>query len=323
MNKNFRTMDTIEYAGVSRYQGLQVLLSGKLGTWGPFRNVNTNVTYAFSRFNASSTDQDFLFAAINNDNLTSFYGPSNLDRTHQLGVSFIADLPAHFRISTTTEYRSNEASIGIFDQAGPDAAGEIFISDFNGDGTIGDPIPGTNRGDYGRKIRSGTDLNRVLNKYNSSSGGILTPAGQALVNAGLFTQPQLVALNATTPKVDAQCDPTINPSAPVNCIQLASSGQINNPNFYTTDVRLSWRYSFAERLTIEPMVDIFNVLNRMNGVGTGSDGRGGNTALDGTLSTASGSINGTTHIPERVGAGSGSFSSGTPRAFQFGIRVSF
>ena len=317
-NKNFRTMDTIEYAGVSRYQGLQVLLSGKLGTWGPFRNVSTNVTYALSRFNSSSTDQDFLFAAVNNDNLTSFYGPSNLDRTHQLGVSFIADLPWNFHFSTTTQYRSNEASLGIFTSPG-EAAGEIFISDFNGDGTVGDPLPGTNRGDYGRKVHA-KDLNKVLMKYNSTYGGTLTPAGQALVNAGLFTQPQLVALNATTPQVVADCNAA---SAPANCIQTAPAGQIDNPNFYTTDIRLSWRYTLGDRLIFEPMADCFNLLNRMNGVGTGSDGRGGNTALDGVLSTAGGSINGTTRIPQRVGAGSGSFSSGLPRAFQFGIRVSF
>ena len=140
VNKNFRTMDTIEYAGVSRYQGLQVLLAGRLGNAGPFHNMSTNVTYAFSRFNSSSTDQDFLFAAINNDNLTSFYGPSNLDRTHQLGIAFITDLPYHFHFSTTTQYRTNEASIGIFASPGSDTAGEIFLSDYNGDGTVGDPL---------------------------------------------------------------------------------------------------------------------------------------------------------------------------------------
>ena len=208
--------------------------------------------------------------------------------------------------------------MGIFTSPG-EAAGEIFISDFNGDGTVGDPLPGTNRGDYGRKVHA-KDLNKVLMKYNSTYGGTLTPAGQALVNAGLFTQPQLVALNATTPQVVADCNAA---SAPANCIQTAPAGQIDNPNFYTTDIRLSWRYTLGDRLIFEPMADCFNLLNRMNGVGTGSDGRGGNTALDGVLSTAGGSINGTTRIPQRVGAGSGSFSSGLPRAFQFGIRVSF
>jgi hypothetical protein len=40
------------------------------------------------------------------------------------------------------------------------------------------------------------------------------------------------------------------------------------------------------------------------------------------LSGGPGSINGTVGTaPLRVGSGSGSFSSGTPRAFQFGIRV--
>ncbi|MBS1851914.1 MAG: TonB-dependent receptor [Acidobacteria bacterium] len=303
-NKNFRSMTVIEYAGVSRYQALQAALTGRIGSYGPLRNVTTNVTYALSRFNSSSTDQDFLFAAVNNDNLTQFYGPSNLDRTHQLGVAFSFDLPAGFRFSTISQYRTNEASTGIFAQS-TDASTDIFINDFNGDGTVGDPLPGTNRGAYGRKVHA-NNLNDLINSYNNNVAGTLTPAGKALVDAGLFTQSQLEALGAVAGSLDP-----------------APAGQIDNPGFYTTDFRLSWTYKLAERFQIEPMVECFNVFNRMNGVGTGSDGRGGNTALDGILSGAVGSINGTIHAPQRVGAGSGSFSSGLPRAFQFGIRVSF
>jgi len=87
-------------------------------------------------------------------------------------------------------------------------------------------------------------------------------------------------------------------------------------------VRLSWQYKFKERIVVMPWADCFNVFNHDNTVGTGS-GSGGNTALDGTLSGARGTIGGTTALFTRVGAGSGSFSSGQPRAFQFGIRVSF
>ena len=92
-NRNFRQMSVIEPVGLSRYQGLQVLLTGKLGTWGPFHNASTNVTYALSSFKTTSLDQDFLDQAVTNDNPTAFYGPSNLDRRHQVGVSFLTELP--------------------------------------------------------------------------------------------------------------------------------------------------------------------------------------------------------------------------------------
>jgi len=68
-----------------------------------------------------------------------------------------------------------------------------------------------------------------------------------------------------------------------------------------------------ERLTIAPSVDCFNIFNKNNTQGP----------LSGILSDGPGTINGTPSYFTRVGAGSGSFSSGQPRALQFGIRVSF
>lgn len=311
-NPNFRQMTVIEPVGLSRYQGLQTLLSGRIGNAGPLRNLTVNVSYTLSRFDASSLDQDFLDNAVDNDNPTGFYGPSNLDRTHQIGATFLFDLPAGFHLSTTTIYRSNEPSTGMF-LPGSNGASDIFEDDLNGDGSVldvpsgeGDPLPGTNRGAYGRSVHA-SDLVSTLNHFNSSVAGGLTPAGIALVNAGLMTQAQLQSLGAVIPQVT-----------------VPTAGIVNNPNFYTTDLRLSWAYHPIERISIEPMVDAFNIFNRDNRVGQSTLGRGGNTAFDGILSGAPGSINGENFkAPQRVGSGSGSFSSGTPRAFQFGIRVSF
>ncbi len=308
-NKNFRQMTVIDPVGLSRYQGLQVLLSGKIGTWGPFKNASTNVTYALSSFKTTSLDQDFLDNAVTNDKPTAFYGPSNLDRRHQVGVSLITELPFHFRFSTTTQYKTGEPS-SMYLPTGSGAE-DIFEDDLNGDGSVlnttgGDPIPGTGRGAYGRSVHAG-NLNQVLNNFNNNVAGTLTPAGKALVNAGLFTQTQLTELGGVIESVPLALSPT------------------NNPNFYTTDIRLSWRLSIKDRLSIEPTAEAFNIFNRDNRIGQSSIGRGGNTGFDPILSGGSGSINGTVGplAPLRVGSGSGSFSSGTPRAFQFGIRVSF
>jgi hypothetical protein len=311
-NTAFRNISVIESGGLSRYSALQVLLAGKLGTWGPFKNASTNITYTLSRFNASSADQDFIDSANTNDNPTAFYGPSNLDRTHQFGFSILTELPLGFRLSSTTIYRSNEPS-NLFLATGGSPE-DIFENDLDGDGSIydgtlgGDAIPGTNRGAYGRGVNAG-NLVKLLNNFNNTVAGTLTPAGKALVDAGLFTQDQLAALGGTVTPVSI---PTLKP--------------VNNPNFYTTDLRLSWHYAVKERLTIEPMVDIFNLLNRDNRVGQSTLGRGGNTGFDPVLSGGPGSINGDNEggrAPLRVGSGSGSFSSGNPRAFQFGVRVSF
>jgi hypothetical protein len=307
-NRNFRQMTVIEPVGLSRYQGLQFLLTGKLGTWGPFKNASTNVTYALSSFKTTSLDQDFLDNAVTNDNPTAFYGPSNLDRRHQVGVSLLTELPFGFRLSTTTQFKTSEPS-SMYIPTGNGAV-DIFEDDLNGDGSVlnttgGDPIPGTGRGSYSRTVHAG-DLNKVLTAFNANVAGTLTPAGQVLVNNGLFTKDQLTALGGV-----------------VESVPLAFS-PVDNPNFYTTDLRFSWRYSFRDRLSIEPTAEVFNIFNRDNRIGQASIGRGGNTGFDPILSGGPGSINGTVGTaPLRVGSGSGSFSSGTPRAFQFGIRVSF
>jgi hypothetical protein len=286
-------MGVIEPDGVSRYQALQAQLTGKLGNLGPFRNITTNVSYALSRFNASATDQDFLSIPVNNDVPTQYYGPAGEDHLHQLGVSLIMQLPLHFQFATTTYFRSNGPSNVFLAANGTNA--DVFTSDLNGDGTVGEPLPGTNRGSFDRSFGV-AGLNKLIAKYDANFAGTLTPAGQALVDAGLFSQDQLVALGGVAQSVD-----------PV------ATNQKDNPLFYTTDIRLSWIWKIRERLSIAPSVDCFNIFNKTNTLGP----------LDGKLSGAAGTISGTPAYFARVGAGSGSFSSGQPRAFQFGTRVTF
>jgi hypothetical protein len=196
-------------------------------------------------------------------------------------------------LATTSYFRSNGPSNPSLSPNGN--AADIFTSDLNGDGTTGDPLPGANRGSFDRSFGV-SGLNKLIATYNATVAGTLTPAGQALVNSGLFSSDQLIALGAVAQAVDP-----------------ASADQKDNPLFYTTDVRLSWHLKIRERLTISPTVDCFNIFNKTNTQGP----------LSGILSDGPGTINGTNAYFTRVGAGSGSFSSGQPRAFQFGIRVSF
>jgi hypothetical protein len=151
-------------------------------------------------------------------------------------------------------------------------------------------------------LGNAVDLNRAIDAYNASQAGQLTPAGKALVNAGLFTEAQLKALGAVSPRVTR-----------------APAEQVNLDSFITTDVRLTRPFKlWGERIRIEPALEIFNLFNVANYDLPGNK-------LTGTLNAMPGSINGTTaaNRPNRAGFGSGSFALGIPRAWQLAVRVSF
>jgi hypothetical protein len=99
--------------------------------------------------------------------------------------------------------------------------------------------------------------------------------------------------------------------AVLTSVQPAPAGLVNNDWFYNTNIRVSKVFKIRERLAIEPMVECFNIANYA----------WLNTSLDGGFGDVNGTPKG--REPTRVGQGSGSFSPGIQRAFQFGIRVSF
>lgn len=304
VNPNFRGMGFIQSLGLSTYNALTVNLRGRLGSFGPFKGMTGNISYALSRFESSGGDQEFISGSAFNDAPTRFFGPAGLDRTHQFSMGLLVDLPARFKLSTSTRITS-ALSQSAFISCTDCGAAEIFLSDLDGDGVFEDPLTGTNRGAFGRSVKDGQALNALIGAFNQQvSNGSLTPAGSALVSAGLFTQAQLQALGAT-----------LNGGAPVS---LAPADQVGLDSFINTDVRLAWAYKIKERVEIQPMVEVFNLFNIANFDTPGN-------RLGAFLDGSPGSINGTSPNlrSNRYGLGSGSFAPGIPRAFQFGIRVGF
>ena len=185
--------------GRSVYNGLQTKLVQSLGR--PFkgiRSLNFQVSYAISRFENSggaqpavpiNSDQEYGVAAIDGANPNRFFGPSVLDRTHQLSFGGSADFPRGFRVSILSHFWS-PLSTSLVVPATNLGPGEIFRTDFTGDGTFPDLVPGTHVGSFDRGI-SGSNINRVLSNYNNTTALNLTPAGQLLVQNGLFTPAQL------------------------------------------------------------------------------------------------------------------------------------
>lgn len=101
----------------------------------------------------------------------------------------------------------------------------------------------------------------------------------------------------------------------------APAGQLANPPSLNFGTRLGWELkpsklwkSVPESITLEPTISIYNLFNFAN-----------YHSLDGTLNGAALSPNGTTreNRTNKVYMGSGIFSFGAPRTFEWGFRVTF
>jgi hypothetical protein len=309
--------------GRSVYNAMDVKLVDNVKN--PFRGVkylNFQFAYSLSRFtntgSATSTgpsggDQDFVNAALDNRNPLRFSGPSALDRTHQFSFGGYADLPGRFRLGTIFHFDSPLASLLTVPNTGL-GAGEIFRTDFTGDGTFGDPLPGTKVGSFMRGISPG-DLATVVNNYNTNIANTPTPAGQVLIANGLFTQTQLQELGAVAPVITYT-------DANGNTIPGVIPGEVGLTWLKTFDMSLAWigKVNIKEReITIQPSASVFNLFNFAN------FNIPGNT-LSGVLNGGAGSANGTTYANAtslRIGVGTGVFSLGAPRTIEFGLKMTF
>ena len=309
-------MGFLQPIGRSVYNGLQLKWTDNVKQ--PFRGVrglNFQVSYALSRFDnsggapgtdravtAGTSDQDFIIGALDNSQPNRYFGPSVLDRTHQVSFGGYADLPGGFQFSLISHFYSPLSTTLIVPNTAI-GAGEIFRTDFTGDGTVQDPLPGTHEGSFDRGVNA-SNLNNLINAFNGTVNQV-TPAGQTLISSGLFTLSELQALGGT-----------INGGGK---LATAPPGQVNLDWLRAFDMTLSWNYNIKEKLTIRPSVGFYNLLNFANFDLPGS-------ALSGALNGGTGSVNGTDyagHFTNRAGAGTGLNSLGTPRQIEFGLRVTF
>lgn len=283
--------------GRSTYTGVQVKLTARKDHPLPgISSSNWQIAWAGSRFNtmAFSGDQDFINTAWDFNNPTKYYGPGSLDRTFQLSIGGSFQIAHGPMISLATHFASPLASsLYLENQSRP---GEIFFTDLTGDGQTGDPIQGYKIGTFGRGV-DGSNINTVINAYNSTYGGQLSPAAQALVSAGLMTQAQLVSLGGV-----------------LDTVQNAPANQFSNTWFKAFDLKLTWPIKLGERVRLEPSIAFYNLFNFANF-----------SAIDGQLNGSDGSANGTLVRSNtlRTGVGTGVNTSGAPRQMEFGIRITF
>ncbi len=278
------------------------------------KNANLQIAYSLSKFvnpgganpnpqpanYQQYSDQDFVIGAVDNANPMRFMGPSTLDRRHQLSFGGSFDLPWGFQTGIIGHFYSPLATPLVVPNSGL-GNGEIFRTDFTGDGTVQDYVPGTKNGSFMRGI-SASGLTSVISNYNQTVAGQATPAGQVLIANGLFTLSQLQGMGGVAPTL---------PAPIADSVGLAWLKDI--------DMSLRWKYRIKETVTIEPGIGFFNVFNFANFDLPPN-------VLSPYLTGAPGNIGATNYLGTqnvRVGAGTGVYGLGAPRTAEFSLKLTF
>jgi hypothetical protein len=326
--------------GRSVYDGLQVGLRSNVDH--PFagvKHLNYQISYAFSRFendvptggSSISGDQDFLATARDFRNPTKFFGPAGQDRTHQLSFGPIFDLAKSFQFSAIGHIDSPLPLTLFLPKAGAGGTGDIFIDDVTGDGTIGDVVPGSNVGAFGHSVKA-SGLNRFISGYLSKNGQQLTPAGQAVVGAGLMTQADLTALGGVTPGACPASQVGLLANGLIPCINSAPAGATGLGWLKSIDLRMGWAYKIKERVTLQPAVTFYNAFNFANfdgpanlpsGTLAGNAGLNVNALTKFSASAFAAGACADCKSGTRITPGSGTFSLGAPRELEFALKISF
>ena len=299
------TLDMLQPVGRSVYNGLQVKLVQRVDKPLPgVKNMNFQFSYSLSKFVSQVQDQDFINLATNNDNPLQFTGPNGLDRTHQISFGGFFELPWYTRVSLIGHFYSPlPGNLLLPEQTG---GGEIFATDWLGSGlgsnAPGEPVPGTQIGQF----MHGTDINgleNIINNYNNTLAGTLTPAGQQLVSNGVMTQAEMTQMGWVMPTL-----PGVAP------------GALNFPWLKAFDMSLAWPIPLLKegRLRITPSVSAFNLFNFHNAFlpGNLASFTLGNPNSIGMVTKA-------TQAPFLASFQSGTYALGAPRQFEFGLKIDF
>ncbi|MEO6817873.1 MAG: TonB-dependent receptor, partial [Edaphobacter sp.] len=310
--------------GKSGYDALQVVFRQQSAHPAPgVMSSNLQVSYSLSRIistanpainngNTGIGDQFFSSPSYDYDNPTAYMGRNGLDHTNQISFGGSATLKYGPQIGIIGHFYSAAASDLNLDNAGTSggASAGIFQSDVTGDGTIGDLVPGTNPG-YFMHQYNGKNLNKLINQYNATQAGSLTPAGKALVSAGLFTQQQLLA---------AQAD-----QQPIAPVQESIGPQ--NAFYRNLDINFSYPIRLGrlrEGMSLVPAIAFYNVGNFSN-FHDYSNGTLANTST--AQGDTTGLLNGPNsfagHDQNRVQRGSGTSDIGGPRSTEFQLKLNF
>ena len=300
--------------GRAGYDGLQFNFRQQVAS--PVRGIsesNLEVSYSYSKFvsnigaNSTGNNSDVFFngQAYDFDQPSRFSGFGGLDHRHNLAFGGSATVLHGPQIALIGHIISAAPFNLTLDNVNTEASGQIFTTDWTGDGTIGDLVQGTNPGAYMRGVH-GNSLNKLINTYNGRYANTPTPAGQQLLTNGIFTSQQLQALGGVQ-----------QPIAP------APAHAFENPMFRQVDASVLYPFKLpflGEGRRLEPGVALYNVANFGNY--TLPTNFGALTA-DGQPNFVNGPNDFATKNPDRTTRGAGTFAAGTPRSIEFQLKFVF
>jgi hypothetical protein len=306
-------LDMLNPVGRSVYNGLQVKLVQNVKN--PLRGIkssNFQFSYALSKFVSQVQDQDFINLATNNDNPLQFTGPNSLDRRHQISFGGTLVLPWYTQLSLIGHFYSPLPQNILLPEL--TSGGEIYATDWLGSGLgsngTAEPVPGTQIGQFQRGTNV-AGLQNVINTYNGTYAGTLTPAGKQLVNNGVLTQADMTALGWVMPS-----------------LANVAPGALNFPWLKSFDLGMAWPIPVWRegRVKITPSMSVFNLFNFHNAFLPGNlplpnllpGGAGGTLA-----SNVIGGVTGPTQTPYLASFQSGTYALGAPRQFEFGLKIDF
>jgi hypothetical protein len=301
--------------GHAVYDGLQTSIKQDLNIpYFAFRAETFRIAYTLSKFSTSGGDNfsaaqqayDFRDAAL-------YRGPSPLDRRHQ--ISFAGTLDTRWGPKILFAGRIASPAPSVLTLAAPSGnplttPGEIFRTDFTGDGTPGDIFPPRLKAGSFDPPSGTSGIYNAISKYDATQAGAVTPAGQALVTAKIISASQLSILHGTTPYVAI---PPLN--------------QVSNPWFKSFDTAVTWPLRVRESIVIEPRISLYNVFNLANFAPLSGQLSyyfpGANQPVTGGVGSANGTPSGAPHNVLRTGFGTGVYNAGAPRQMEFGVKVTF
>ena len=204
------SINVLTSIGRARYKGLLVRAEKRFS-----RHTQFLASYAYSS-NVGYNGGTLGFSVFNNDDWFESYGPIERDLHHILNFSGVIELPWRLQLSFNSSYYSKlpfTASVGNMD--------------FNGDGTNGDVLPGTNVNRFNRGLGKG-DLRRLVEQFNQTRAGTSTPLNQ-----------------------------------PIREITLPAAYEFGD-TYVTQDVRVSRSFIFHDRYKLTLIGELFNIFNIAN-----------------------------------------------------------